>query len=339
VQIAAFSVLSFERPALEAANAPFGHTLVMHAERLHGKTAVMAKGFPAVCTFGMDSVDAETIGVLEAGGTRLILQRAAGYDNIDLVAAARAGITVMRVPAYSPQAIAEYAVALMLALNRNIHRAYNRVREGNFDLDGLMGFNMYGKTAGVVGTGNIGSETVRILSGLGCNVLAYDIVENARCKDLGATYVAFESLLRLSDVISLHCPLTPVTRHLIDAKALDAMKPGAMLVNTSRGAVVDASAVVEALKSGRLGYFGMDVYESEGALFYRDRSNTIIKDDVFERLTTFPNVIVSGHQAWLTREAADAIEQTTLQNAADFERGCPKAANVVQAQAVARAAS
>ncbi|HUA07639.1 MAG TPA: 2-hydroxyacid dehydrogenase [Candidatus Acidoferrales bacterium] len=329
MNIAAFSVLPFERPALEAANASFGHTIVMHSERLHSKTAVMAKGFAAVSTFGIDSVDAETIRVLAESGTRAILQRAAGFDNIDVRAAAQVGITVLRVPAYSPQAIAEYAIALMLALNRNIHRAYNRVREGNFDLTGLMGFNMFGKTAGVVGTGNIGTETARILRGFGCTVLAHDVVQNQHCKELGVTYVDFETLLARCDVISLHCPLTPQTRHLIDAKALARMKPGAMLVNTSRGAVVDAEAAIEALKSGRLGYFGMDVYEGEGPLFFADRSNSIIKDDTFERLTTFPNVIVSGHQAWLTREAAQAIATTTLQNAADFEAGRVDPQNVV----------
>lgn len=330
MNITAFSVLPFERPALEAANAPFNHTITYHPERLYAKTAILAKGSPAVSTFGIDSVDADTIAVLAQGGTRVILQRAAGFDNIDLQAAARANITVLRVPAYAPQAIAEHAVALMLALNRNIPRAYNRVREGNFDLEGLVGFNMYGKTAGVIGTGTIGSETARILRGLGCDVLGYDIVENPRCKELGVRYVPLETLLADSDVISLHCPLTPQTHHLIDAKALNWMKRGALLVNTSRGAVVDASAVIDALKSGQLGYFGMDVYEGEGGLFYSDHSNAVIQDDVFERLTTFPNVIVTGHQAWLTREAIAAIEATTLQNAADFERGEVNAANVVR---------
>jgi D-lactate dehydrogenase len=330
MNIAAFSVLPFERPALEAANAAFGHTIAYHAERLHAGTAILAKGYPAVSTFGIDSVDAETLAALSRGGTRVILQRAAGYDNIDLRAAAIADITVLRIPAYSPQAIAEHAVALMLALNRNIPRAYNRVREGNFDLNGLMGFNMFGKTAGVIGTGNIGTETARILRGFGCNVLAYDIVENERCRELGVRYVPLETLLGDSDVISLHCPLTPQTRHIIGAKALQWMKPGAMLVNTSRGAVVDAEAVIGALKSGQLGYFGMDVYEGEGGLFYADRSNSIIQDDVFERLTTFPNVIVTGHQAWLTREALGSIEAQTLQNAADFERGAPDPAHIVR---------
>lgn len=329
MKIAVFSAHEFERPAIEKINDEFGHTIVYHAERLHRATAVMASGFEAVSAFGIDSLDAPTIGVLASGGTRVLLLRATGYDNVDLAAAARAGMTVLRVPTYSPTAIAEHAVALMLALNRNVYRAFRRVREGNFDLNGLTGFNMLGKTVGIIGTGNIGSELARIMHGFGCTLLGYDIVESPKCKELGMTYVDLPTLLAQSDIISLHCPLNPQTRHLLDERAFAAMKPGAMLINTSRGAVVDASAAIAELKSRRLGYLGIDVYEGEALLFYEDRSSSVITDDTFERLTTFPNVIVTGHQAWLTREAIAAIATTVLRNASDFEAGHVDAKNVV----------
>jgi D-lactate dehydrogenase len=247
--------------------------------------------------------------------------RSAGYNNVDLPAAARLGITVTRVPAYSPHAVAEHTVALILALNRKVHRAWARVREGNFSLDGLLGFDLVRRTAGVVGTGKIGAAVVRILSGFGCRVLAFDPVPNADCLALGAAYVSLPELLASSDIVTLHCPLTPETRHLVDAASLARMKPGAMLINTGRGALVDTPAVIEALKSGHLGYLGLDVYEEEAALFFEDRSWRVLQDDVFARLLTFPNVLVTGHQGFFTTEALTAIADTTLQAVTEFEQG------------------
>jgi D-lactate dehydrogenase len=268
-----------------------------------------------------DHLDAEVLTRVAAGGTRLIALRSAGYNNVDLPTAARLGLTVTRVPAYSPHAVAEHTVALILALNRKVHRAWARVREGNFSLDGLLGFDLVGRTVGVVGTGKIGAAVARIMSGFGCRVLAFDPVPNPDCSALGVSYLPFDGLLRRSDIVTLHCPLTPETRHLIDAAALERMKPGAMLINTGRGALVDTKMVIEALKSGRLGHLGLDVYEEEAALFFEDRSWRILQDDVFARLLTFPNVVVTGHQGFFTAEALTAIAETTLGAVTEFEQG------------------
>jgi D-lactate dehydrogenase len=290
----------------------------------------MAHGFPAVCTFVNDKLDAATMSALVAGGTRLVALRSAGYNNVDLPAADKLKITLMRVPAYAPPAIAEYAVALMLTLNRHIHQAYNRVREGNFDLNNLVGFNMSGKTIGIVGTGKIGTALAHIMKGFGCELLGYDVYHNPACIELGLRYTDLPTLLAQSDIISIHCPLTPETKHLINEQTIQLMKPGTMLINTARGAIVDASAVLEALKNkDRLSYFGMDVYEEEGPLLFSDLSSTIIQDDVFERLITLPNVVVTGHQAFLTREALTQIADITLGNISDFEAGSPKAENII----------
>ena len=329
MKIAVFSTHAFERPAFDEANVNFHHEFVYHKERLHGTTAIMASGCPGVCAFGNDRLDAPTLAALAAGGTQVILLRMAGFDSVDLDEAAKRNLVVMRVPAYAPEAIAEHATALMLTLDRNIHRAYNRVRDGNFDLNGLVGFNMCGKTVGIIGTGKIGLALARIMQGFGCNVLGYDVVHNPAWEGLGLPYIERSALLAQSDIVSLHCPLTPETKHLIDAAALSSMKRGAMLINASRGAVVDTHAVVDALKSGRLGHFGMDVYEGEGPLFDADLSSTVITDDVFERLTTFPNVVITAHQAWLTREAVAQIALTTVSNARDFEMGKTRPENVV----------
>jgi D-lactate dehydrogenase len=240
---------------------------------------------------------------------------------VDLEAARDHGLTVIRVPAYSPYAVAEHTVALILALNRKTHRAFARVREGNFALEGLLGFDLHGKTAGVVGTGRIGAVVVRILLGFGCRVLVSDPMPSEECVRLGATAVSLPDLLSASDIVTLHCPLTPETYHLIDAAAIARMKPQAMLINTSRGALVDARAVIDALKSGTLGHVGLDVYEEEGDLFFRDMSAQVIQDDVFARLLTFPNVLVTGHQAFFTREAIANIAETTLAGVSAFDRG------------------
>jgi len=259
---------------------------------------------------------------LAAGGIRMVALRSAGYDNVDLVRAGELGITVARVPAYSPHAVAEHAVALILALNRRIHRAYNRVREYNFALTGLLGFDLYGRTVGVIGTGAIGAVFARIMIGFGCRVLAHDVRRNPECERMGAEYVDLGRLLGESDIVSLHCPLLPQTYHLIDADALNRMRRGAMLINTSRGGLLDTTAVIAALKTGHLGYLGIDVYEEESALFFEDRSEEgAFSDDVFARLLTFPNVIVTGHQGFFTSDALRSIAETTMANLRGFEAG------------------
>jgi D-lactate dehydrogenase len=298
-----------------------GHDLAFQSSALTASTVALAAGFPAICLFVNDQADRAVLTQLAAGGTRVIALRCAGFNNVDLTAAKELGITVVRVPAYSPYATAEHAIGLMLMLNRKLHRAYNRVREGNFALDGLLGFDMHGKVAGVIGTGKIGSIACRILTGFGCRVLAHDVTENPHVRDIGGTYVPLHDLLATCDIVTLHAPLTPTTRHLIDDSAIARMKPGVMLINTSRGALVDTRAVIEGLKSGRIGALGLDVYEEEADLFFEDLSNTVIHDDVFARLQTFPNVVITGHQAFFTAEALKAIAETTLANLSQIEDG------------------
>ena len=267
-----------------------------------------------------DQVNAAVNANLRSLGVRLIALRCAGYNNVDLSAATKNGVTVVRVPAYSPYAVAEHTIALMLALNRKLHRAYNRVREGNFALDGLVGFDMHDKTVGVIGTGQIGTVVARILTGFGCPTLAFDPFPNATCGSLGVRYVELNELFAQSDVISLHCPLTPENKHIINDAAIGRMKKGVMLVNTSRGALLDTVAIIEGLKNGTIGYLGLDVYEEEEEIFFEDRSGLILSDDVFARLLTFPNVIITGHQAFFTREALLNIAATTIENMTKFEK-------------------
>jgi len=317
MDIAVFSTKPYDRQFIDAA-ASGRHQLHYLAAQLTPDTAVLAKGADAVCAFVNDQVNAVVLDKLKALGIHLVALRAAGYNNVDLAAAKQTGVTIARVPAYSPEAISEHAVALMLSLDRNIHRAYARVREGNFALEGLLGFNLHGRTVGVVGTGRIGTGVARIMVGFGCKVLAFDIKPNSACTEIGVTYVPLTKLLSDSDIVSLHCPLTPETRHLIDAKAISMMKRGAMLINTSRGAIVDTKAVVAAIKSGALGHLGLDVYEEEAALFFDDKSDEVIRDDVFERLLTFPNVLITGHQAFFTSDALTAIAETTIANIEAF---------------------
>jgi D-lactate dehydrogenase len=268
-------------------------------------------------------MNAAVIATLESLGVRLIALRCAGYNNVDLSAAKKHGITVVRVPAYSPYAVAEHTIALMLALNRKLHRAYNRVREGNLALDGLVGFDMHGKTVGVIGTGQIGTVVAQILTGFGCPTLAFDPFPNATCGSLGVRYVELNQLFAESDIITVHCPLTPENKHLINGQALEKMKNGVMLINTSRGALLDTVAIIEGLKSGKIGYLGLDVYEEEEEIFFEDRSGSILSDDVFARLLTFPNVIITGHQAFFTREALLNIAATTIDNITKFENNQP----------------
>ncbi|MDR2306092.1 MAG: 2-hydroxyacid dehydrogenase [Paucimonas sp.] len=310
---------SFARAAQDSA-------LELHYQptRLTLDTAALANGFEVVCAFINDELDATVLERLAAGGTRLIALRSAGYNHVDLAAAQRLGLAVTRVPAYSPHAVAEHAVALILALNRRLHRAYNRTREGDFTLHGLTGFDLHGKTVGVVGTGQIGMAFARIMAGFGCRLLAYDPCPNPELIALGARYLELPDLLREARIVSLHCPLTEYTRHLVNATSLAQMQPGAMLINTGRGALVDTPALIDALKSGQLGYLGLDVYEEEAQLFFEDRSDQPLQDDVLARLLTFPNVIVTAHQAFLTREALDAIAATTLDNISRWAAGNPQ---------------
>jgi len=321
VRVAVFDTHRYDREFLDAANRAFGHELVYLEPHLGPETCALAAGFPAVCVFVNDRLDAAVLATLARQGTRTIALRCAGFNNVGLAAARGLGLTVVRVPAYSPHAVAEHTVGLILALDRQIHRAAARVREGNFTLEGLLGFDLHGRTVGVVGTGRIGALVAGILRAFGCRVLAHDSVRST----VGVTYVSLPALLADSDIVTLHCPLTPATRHLIDARALAAMKRGAMLINSSRGALVDTRAAVAALKSGQLGHLGLDVYEEEADIFFRDLSDQVIQDDVLARLLTFPNVLITGHQAFFTRDALTEIARTTLANLSDVEAGrhCP----------------
>lgn len=324
MQVAVFSAKAYDVRFLKERNAAHGHDLHFFDARLDADTAPLAHGYPAVCAFVNDRLDRATLALLAAGGTRLVAMRCAGFNNVDLKAAADLGLAVARVPAYSPHAVAEHTIAMMLTLNRQIHRAWNRVRENNFSLDGLLGFDLHGCTVGVIGTGQIGRLVARTLRlGFGCEVLACDVRPDEELQSLGVRYAAVEAIAGRADVITLHCPLTPQTRHLINEALIETMKPGVMLVNTSRGALMDTEAVIVALKSGRIGYLALDVYEQEADLFFEDLSNEIIQDDVFQRLLTFPNVLVTGHQAFFTRDALVNIADTTLGNLTDFERGRP----------------
>ncbi|WP_366817039.1 2-hydroxyacid dehydrogenase [Myxococcus xanthus] len=337
MRVAVFDTHRYDRAALEAANARFGHALTCFEPRLTLQTAPLAEGFPAVCSFVNDKVDAATLEVLHAGGVRLVAVRSAGYNHVDLEAARRLDMRVTRVPEYSPHAVAEHAVALVLSLNRHIPRAFLRVRDWNFSLDGLVGFDLAGKTVGVVGTGRIGRVAARIFKGFGCNVLCYDVVPDAAFeRELGVRYVPLDTLFAESDILSLHVPLTPGTRHLVDAAALARMKRGVVLINTGRGALIDSKALVAALKSGHIGGAGLDVYEEEEGVFFQDLSGQVLQDDVLARLLTFPNVLVTSHQAFLTHEALANIAETTLASLQAFERGEPLV-NEVRAEQVLRA--
>jgi D-lactate dehydrogenase len=335
VRIAFFNTRPYDRQFFDRANEPYGHELHYLDPHLVQETAVLAAGDEAVCAFVNDDLSAPVLERLHGLGIRLVALRSAGYNHVDLGAAAALGLPVCRVPAYSPYAVAEHAAALLLALNRKVHRAHARIREGNFALDGLLGFDLHGRTVGVIGTGEIGTAFARIMAGFGCTVLAHDPFPSEAARAAGCEYVALEELYARSDVVALHLPLTTETYHLIDAAALAAMKDGVVLINTSRGALVNTKALIDALKSGKLGALGLDVYEEEAALFFEDRSGQVLQDDLFARLTTFPNVLVTGHQAFFTEDALRAIAGTTLANAAAFERGEPLPNEVGAAPAAA----
>lgn len=339
MRVAVFDTHRHDRASLDEANAEYRHTLEYFEPRLMAQTASLAHGFDAVCSFVNDRVDREAIEVLKAGGVRLIALRSAGYNHVDLEAAAQSGITVVRVPEYSPHAVAEHAVALVLALDRKIHRAYARVREGNFSVDGLLGFDLHGKTVGIVGTGKIGVAAARIFLGFGCRVIGFDLKPASELVALGVEYVSLDTLYERSHIISLHVPLTPGTHHMIDASSLARMKPGVMVINTGRGALIDSRALIAALKTGHVGAAGLDVYEEEEGVFFENLSDQVLQDDVLARLLTFPNVLVTSHQGFFTREAIAAIAQTTLANITAFERGEPLVNEVRAAAVRAKAAA
>ncbi len=321
MKVAVFSTKAYDRQFLGAANATAGHALSFYEAKLDPSTAPLAAGYPAVCLFVNDDASAETLKILAEGGTRLIALRATGYNNVDLAAAHALGIKVVRVSYYSPYSVAEHAVGLILMLNRKLYKAYNRVRDDNFALDGLMGFDLHDSTVAVIGTGKIGQCFAQIMKGFGCKLLGYDVRPNPECLALGMTYGDLLDVLAAADIISLHCPLLPSTYHLINPDTIQRMKPGVMLINTSRGGLVDTAAAIEGIKSGQIGYFGTDVYEEEADLFFEDLSDSIIRDDVFQLLQSFPNVVITAHQAFFTREAIGTISETTIHSITEFAQG------------------
>ncbi|GAB6056917.1 2-hydroxyacid dehydrogenase [Desulfonatronum parangueonense] len=321
MRVAVFSTKKYDQVFLDDANKQAGHELRYFETRLTSETCSLVRGFDAVCVFVNDSVDRTVLQCMAEGGVKLLALRSAGFNHVDLKAAKEFNITVARVPAYSPHAVAEHTLALVLSLNRHIHKAYNRVRERNFALDGLLGFDIHGKTVGVIGTGQIGSIFTRLMSGFGCDLLGYSPHPREECQALGMKYVQLDELFERSHIISLHCPLTPQTRHLINGEAISKMRKGVMIINTSRGAIVDTRALINGLKSGKIGSVGLDVYEEEADLFFEDLSDEVIQDDVFARLLTFPNVLITGHQGFFTEEALRNIAETTLENITAFQTG------------------
>lgn len=319
MKVAFFSTQPYDKEYFEHSNTQ--HDITFYEVQLNEQTVNLAKGCNAVCAFVNDQLNAAVIKLLATMGVKIIAQRCAGFNNVDLAAAAENTVAIVRVPAYSPHAVAEHALALIMTLNRKTHKAYNRVREGNFSLDRLTGFDLFGKTIGIIGTGKIGQCFADIMLGLGCKILAFDIIANKEIEGAGVQYLPLMDLLEQSDIVSLHCPLTEQTKHLINKNTLSVMKNGAMLINTSRGALIDTKAAIDALKKGKLGYLGIDVYEQEEKLFFHDLSENIIEDDVIMRLLSFSNVLITAHQGFLTHEALTQIAEVTLQNLSDFEAG------------------
>ena len=321
MKVAFFSSKSYDEDYFTRMNNEYNHALQFFETRLNSQTVSLAKGYDAICAFVNDKVNANTLRTMKEEGISLLALRCAGFNNVDLEAADQYGITVLRVPAYSPEAVAEHALALILTLNRKTHKAYNRIREGNFSLERLTGFNLSGKTVGIIGTGAIGRAFIQLLQGFRPTFKAYDPYPDDRLREQGVDYVSLEELLAVSDVVSLHCPLTHDTHHIISARTLKGIKEGAMLINTSRGKLIDTEAVIDALRRKQLGSLGIDVYAEEEKLFFKDLSEMIIDDDTIARLMSMPNVLITAHQAFLTREALEEIAGTTLQNITDFETG------------------
>ncbi|MEP0713447.1 2-hydroxyacid dehydrogenase [Algoriphagus sp.] len=321
MKVAFFSTKSYDKDSFDAYIPQHNHEFTFFEAKLENSTVALAKGFDVVCSFVNDHLDKNNLSKLAEMGINKIVLRCAGYNQVDLEKASKLGFKICRVPAYSPEAVAEYALALLLTLSRKTHKAYNRVRENNYSLEGLTGFNIHGKTVGVVGTGAIGRAFCKIMLGMGCNVLAHDIYEDDELKKLGVVYLPIEELFSQSDIISLHCPLTTDTFHLVNAKSLQLMKEGVALINTSRGALIETKAVIKALKSRKVGNLGIDVYEQEEDLFFQNLSEEILLDEDIARLMSFPNVLITGHQAFLTHEALAQIAQVTLQNLDELEAG------------------
>ncbi|WP_410015168.1 2-hydroxyacid dehydrogenase [Sodalis sp. C49] len=325
MKLAVYSTKNYDHKFLSQVNEHVGFEIEFFEFQLTPRTAKTAEGCDAVCIFVNDDGGRDVLEALAEMGVKLLALRCAGFDNVDLAAAKELGIQVARVPAYSPEAVAEHAIGLMMCLNRRIHRAYQRTRDANFSLEGLIGFNMHNRTAGVIGTGKIGVATMRILKGFGMRLLAFDPYPSAQALALGAEYVDLKTLFAQSDVITLHCPLTPENHHLLDREAFAQMKDGVMIINTSRGGLIDSQAAIEALKLQKIGALGMDVYENERDLFFEDNSNDVIQDDVFRRLSACHNVLFTGHQAFLTEEALTSIGEVTLENLRQLSQGehCP----------------
>ncbi len=319
MKVAIFGTQFYEREYFNKYNIGNKHQLVFFEESLCSETTNLAKGFKAVCVFVTDKVDQNTIKKLAKLQIKAIILRSAGFNNVDVEMAKSNNIKVLRVPSYSPQAVAEHAVAIILALNRKTHKSYNQVRENNFSLQNLMGFNLSGKTIGVVGTGKIGRAFCNIMLGFGCKVIAFDIKENEQMKRCGVYFKTFDELLSESDIISIHCPLTLETNHLFDKFTFNKIKKGVMIINTSRGGIINSQDAIMALKNKQIGYLGLDVYENENELFFKDRSQSVIQDDIFERLLSFNNVLITPHQAFYTHEAVTEIAKITIKNFSDFE--------------------
>ncbi|MGZ3945273.1 MAG: 2-hydroxyacid dehydrogenase [Mucilaginibacter sp.] len=317
-----FSAKPYDKSVFTSHNEAYGFELDFFETHL-GPHIVNAvdNGTFAICAFVNDRLTSEVITALASKGVKVIALRCAGFNNVDLDAAKKQGIRVCRVPAYSPEAVAEHAVAMLLTLNRKTHKAYNRVREQNFSLNGLLGFNLYGKTVGVIGTGKIGKAFCKIMLGFGCKIIAYDLLEDNDLRALGIRYTSFDGVLSEADILSLHCPLTPENKYLINAKSLGMMKPGITIINTSRGGLIDTGDVIEALKTRQIAYLGIDVYEQEEKLFFKDLSGSIIADDIIQRLMSFPNVLVTGHQAFFTEEALSQIAEITLNSVRQLGEG------------------
>jgi D-lactate dehydrogenase len=325
MRVAVFSSKPYDEQYLGAAAEGSDHQLDFFEAKLNCDHVPLAAGYDAVCVFVHDEVSADVLRKLAEGGTRFVALRAAGFNNVDLEVARELGIRIGRVPAYSPYAVAEHSVALILSLLRRTYRAYNRVRDANFALDGLLGYDLHGRRVGVIGSGRIGTVFATIMNGFGCRLMAYDPYPNEAMRDLGAEYVELAELFAESEVIALHAPLTPETHHIVNRETLALVKRGVMIVNTSRGGLIDTEAAIEALKDGRLGYLGLDVYEEEDAVgFFEDQSASIMQDDTFARLLTFPNVLITAHQGFFTEEALQNIAEATLANLTAFERdGAP----------------
>ncbi len=320
MKVAVFSTKAYDRDYLAAANAG-RHQLDFIEAPLNTQTVRLAQDADAVCCFVNDHLDADCLGALHELGIKLVVLRCAGFNQVDLAAARNLGITVARVPEYSPHAVAEHALGLILMLNRHLHRAHHRVRENDYSLNGLLGFDLVGKTVAVIGTGKIGQVFAQIMLGIGCRVIAHDPQPSAELISRGVVYVSLDDLWPQADIVSLHCPLNSQTHHLVNLDAINRMKMGVMLINTGRGGLIDTRAVITGLKARKIGYLGLDVYEEEGDLFFEDYSNQLLQDDVFARLLTFPNVVITGHQAFFTREALTAIGEITLANITHFESG------------------